>query len=144
MVKNRLWSGTFVCIFNTSFSKILLLERKDSKGDKSQEWGNIGGSMELGETPLQACVREAREEIGVRLKQNALKLVQIKKVPLSEPHSQVIHFFTTSIDERTPIELDSESNSYKWFDLEKLPSRLLDDKKDILRWRNMTLSDKNQ
>ncbi|MDE1870416.1 MAG: NUDIX hydrolase [Candidatus Micrarchaeota archaeon] len=145
MKKSKAWSGAFVCIFNISFSKTLLLERKSSKKtEKAEGWGNIGGSIESGETPLRACVREVEEEIGVRIEPKALKLVQIKKSDISEPQSYVIHFFSTPIEEGTPIKLDGETHSYKWFSLKRLPSRLMDDSKDIIKWRNLALSKKNQ
>jgi len=46
--------------------KILLVQRSQepSKG----AWGTVGGFMEYGETPLEALVREAKEELGVNIK----------------------------------------------------------------------------
>lgn len=35
-------------------------------------WGFFGGSIEAGETPLEAVIRETKEELGVRLDENDL------------------------------------------------------------------------
>jgi ADP-ribose pyrophosphatase YjhB (NUDIX family) len=41
---------------------------------KSKQWGLVGGKVEPGETPLQAIVREAKEEANLVLNQSNLKL----------------------------------------------------------------------
>jgi 8-oxo-dGTP pyrophosphatase MutT (NUDIX family) len=46
----------------------LLLARHAESG----LWGLIGGAVETGESPAQAAVREAREEVGLDLKLNAI------------------------------------------------------------------------
>lgn len=38
---------------------------QDRTGNKPPPWGFFGGSVEEGETPLQAVIREAREELEV-------------------------------------------------------------------------------
>jgi 8-oxo-dGTP pyrophosphatase MutT (NUDIX family) len=147
--RNKIWHGAFVCIFNKSFSKILLLNRnwkKKKREGKTWEskamWGNIGGSMEAGETPQQACVREAWEEIGVRLNLKDLVQVYVKKRPVSEPKPYIVCFYATTIDEGTKISLNDESYKFRWFNIEKLPKETLDKKEDILKWRNLAKTGK--
>ncbi len=43
-----------------SAGRVLLIRERDSG-----QWGTIGGAVELGESPLAAAVREAREEAGI-------------------------------------------------------------------------------
>ncbi len=145
--RDKIWHGAFVCVFNKSFSKILLLSRNWKKKKREGKvweskamWGNIGGSMEAGETPRQACVREAGEEIGVRLNPKDLVQVYVKKRPVSEPKPYVVCFHATTIDEGTKISLNDESYKYRWFSIEKLPNGMLDKKEDILKWRNLAMS----
>ena len=144
---NKIWNGAFVCIFNRNFSKILLLsrnwEKKQTEGklwEGKARWGNIGGSVEAGETPLQACIREADEEIGVKLNFKDLVQVYVKERPAPEQRPYVVHFYAAAIDEDTNIVLNDESYAYKWFDIENLPNETLDDKEDILKWRNLAMS----
>jgi len=143
MAENKMWSGAFVCIFDKSFSKILLLNRKNNKEwEDKGGWGNIGGSVEPGETPLHACVREAEEEIGVSLKPEELTLIHVKKTEGPTPYT--IHFYATCIDETTKITLNNESHQYRWFPLSSLPEKMLDDKNDILKWGQMAKSGHGQ
>jgi 8-oxo-dGTP pyrophosphatase MutT (NUDIX family) len=40
---------------------------QDRRGHRPPPWGLFGGAVELGETPLEAVIREAREELSVSL-----------------------------------------------------------------------------
>jgi len=40
---------------------------QDRRGYKIPDWGFFGGGIELGETPLIAVVREAKEELSIEL-----------------------------------------------------------------------------
>ncbi len=138
-----MWRGSFVCIFNNRFTKVLLLNRNWEKKKKerkvwegSPRWGNIGGSVEAGETPLQACIREASEEIGVNLGPERLVLVHVRRRPAAKPTPYVAHFYATTMGEGTRIRLNDESKGYGWFRLEDLPDGLLDDKEDLIGWRD--------
>ncbi|ULH14401.1 NUDIX domain-containing protein [Deinococcus sp. KNUC1210] len=41
---------------------------QDRRGHRPPPWGSFGGGIETGETPLQALLREAEEELGVHLR----------------------------------------------------------------------------
>jgi 8-oxo-dGTP pyrophosphatase MutT (NUDIX family) len=123
------------------YANILMLKRKHNKEwEDKGGWGNVGGSVEPGETPVQACIREAREETGIGLDPANLTLVHIRRVPHSEPYEYVIHFYATAIDGDTAIVLNDESSEYRWFSLDSLPDNMLDDKKEILEWRDIFAS----
>lgn len=53
-------------IFN-SRGQILIQRRSAQKDYLPGVWATHGGGMRAGETARQACVREAREEIGIRV-----------------------------------------------------------------------------
>lgn len=89
MTDRRFGLGVFICVFNRDFSKILLLKRNEEKRKKwGADWGNIGGKIELGETSLKACLREVKEEAGLDLDSQFLKLLFVKESPdfLEEIH----------------------------------------------------------
>jgi len=135
MVEERKFSlGVFVCIFNRDFSKILLLKRNEQKRKKSgREWGNIGGMIEFGELARDACLREAREEIGLELEPEKLKLIKVREMPqFSEIFHAVQFVYATIIDENEKIEINEESDEFKWISLDDLPDKMLDKKQDIL------------
>jgi len=56
-------SGVGIVIWRDD--KVLLVERKNPP--RAGEWGLPGGAQKLGETIMQAAVREAREETGLEI-----------------------------------------------------------------------------
>jgi len=46
---------------------------QDRRGHRPPPWGYFGGGIESGETPLDAVVREAWEELGVQLSPQELR-----------------------------------------------------------------------
>jgi predicted alpha/beta hydrolase family esterase len=45
---------------------------QDRRGHKKPDWGYFGGEMEEGETPIQAVIRETKEELTIDIKENDL------------------------------------------------------------------------
>lgn len=130
--------GVIICLFNKDFSKILLLKRNEEKRKKAgADWGNVGGRVELGEKLIDACLREAKEEIGIELNPDGLKLIEVKETPYMTDVFHAIHFvYAAVIDENTEIILNfnsvNESEEYKWFDLRELPDKTLDPKEHLI------------
>jgi ADP-ribose pyrophosphatase YjhB (NUDIX family) len=120
--------GVFIVIFNRNFSKILLLKRNEEKIIRwGADWWNIGGSIESREHSLDAGIREAREEAGLELEKNKVKLVEVKEMPNFSETYHGIHFaYATTIDESAPIKINSESDGHGWFSVDNLPDRMLD------------------
>lgn len=141
-IERKFSMGVVLCIFNRDFSKILLLKRNEEKRNRNKaDWGNVGGIVELGETLINACTREAEEEIGVRLNPKKIKLIDIKETPFFDETFHAIHFFyVTVMDEDEKIILNfngnHESDEYKWFNLKELPDKTLDKKQDIIKIAN--------
>ena len=144
MVERKFGLGVIICIFNRNFSKILLLKRNEEKRKRNgADWGNVGGKVELGEKLLDACIREAKEEIGIKLNPDKLKLIEIKETPfLTEIHHALHFVYATIIDEKEKIILNEESDEHKWFDLNDLPEKMFDKKEDIIRIRNKAIKEK--
>ena len=130
--------GVFVCVFNKDFSKILLVKRNEEKRKKyGADWGNIGGKIEFGETSIQGAAREIKEEIGLNLNPKKLKLIEIKEQPDYHPTVHGIQFiYATSIDEKEKITINDEAEEYRWFDVKNLPDKMLDSKKEVVKWWN--------
>jgi 8-oxo-dGTP diphosphatase len=93
--------------------QILLLHRPPhkSQGDK---WGAPAGKIDLGETPLEAIIREIREETGL-IKQPT-DLTHFNTVYVRYPDLDfTYHTFVTQFSERPVITINStEHSEYTW------------------------------
>lgn len=58
-------------------NEILLQKRSRYKRANPSKWGICGGKVDLGETPVEAGVRETLEEIGITLNRNDLKFLSM-------------------------------------------------------------------
>lgn len=138
-VEKRFGLGSIIYVFNKDLSKVLLLKLNETKRSKfGADWGNVGGKINLGETSLENCIREAEEEIGVTFKPGDLKLLYVKENPNFFNRVHGVQFvYATSINEQTPIAISSEVDSYQWFGLSNLPDRTLDTKEDFYNAVNL-------
>ena len=137
MENRKFGLGVIVCIVNRDFSKMLLLKRnKEKRKLNKADWGNAGGRVELGERLVNACVRETKEEIGIDLNPEQLKLLDIKETT-ENTIAPTVHFlqfiYATKLDKIKEITLNEESEDYAWFDLNELPERTLDSKEDLIK-----------
>ena len=103
----------------------LLLVRHTGHDDG---WGVLGGAVEVGESPAEAAVREAREEIGVDI-----RLVRLLDVlggadyqvnyPNGDRTAYVTAVYQATIINGSPAVSDDELTDVAWFAPEQL-SRL--------------------
>jgi 8-oxo-dGTP pyrophosphatase MutT (NUDIX family) len=89
-------------------------------------WGVLGGAVDVGESPAAAAVREAREEIGARI-----RLVRLLDV-LGGPDYEVSYLngdrtayvtavYEARIIEGFPVPSDGELSEVAWFAPGELP-----------------------
>ncbi|MGF6148267.1 Dihydroneopterin triphosphate pyrophosphatase [Kingella potus] len=100
----------------------LLLERADKAG----YWQSVTGSLEAGETPMQAALREVAEETGIVLAPENLHDRRFSTVYEIYPHwrhryaagvtENTEHLFSAVIPRDTPVRL-SEHTAYLWLPL---------------------------
>lgn len=108
-------------------NKILLTRRAPTQKIWPRYWHCVTGSIEAGETPREAIIREAWEEIGIRLSQ--LKLVttvSLKEKDIFNPQDifeSLELFFLAYLDEsQSPINSEPlKQDSSGWFCFDKLP-----------------------
>ena len=98
--------------------KVLLMRRSKLKGGN---YGFVGGHVDPGETPLQAIIRETREEIGVKLSRKHLKLQKV--VYRGKGDLQKVHIiFRTKRWKGTPETLEPRFCKHiGWYERKALP-----------------------
>ena len=101
----------------------LLLVRHAGHGDA---WAVLGGAVEVGETPAEAAVREAREEIGVEVR--LLRLLDVLGGPdyeVSYPNGDRAAYVTAAYEaaiiDGSPAVSDDELSHLAWFAPQDLP-----------------------
>lgn len=67
--------GASLWLFNHN-GELLIQKRAASKRIKPNVWSVAGGSVISGETSVQACIRETKEEIGIQVNEDELVLFQ--------------------------------------------------------------------
>ena len=89
--------------------KYLFLQRQDDG-----TWGVPGGKVERGESPLNAVIREFREETGIALKENSVGY--IKTVYISDLKKDFIfHIYVYSFDRIPEVVLSEiEHQAFTW------------------------------
>lgn len=96
-------------------NKILLLKRSDYPDQwMPEKWSLVGGGVEDGEKPDEACAREIKEEIGIDINiDDFVEKVVIQRNPGSVEHIFAYRYEGDPID----VELNEEHSSYGWFDV---------------------------
>lgn len=100
--------------------KVLLAKRKGSHG--SGMWGTAGGHVEFGEKPSDTVMREAKEELGISLKN--VEFLCCIDFYIDGKHYIDIGF-RAQIDKGVPKIQPEEVEKIervKWFSLDDLPS----------------------
>src|SRR6201986_89205 len=90
-------------------------------------WGTVGGAVDPGESPAQAAIREAREEIGVEIR--LTRLVDVlggADYEVTYPNGDRVAYVTAVYEPRVvdgvPAPADGELSDVGWFTREELPT----------------------
>ena len=122
-----------IWIYNSK-GEILLQKRAKDKDSYPGLWDiSVAGHVSAHETPENAALREMREEIGVELKTNELKKIDVRKDSLKIPeldwnNNEFVHVFLWRFNgniNKLKL-LDGEVESLKFISLGKLESEISD------------------
>ena len=110
-------------LIHTTDLQVLLLERADKKGF----WQSVTGSLEIGETPYDAAIREVAEETGLDARQYDLQDWQSCNDYEIYPHwryryapnvtQNTEHLFGLELPAPLPVQLAPDEHvRYEWVD----------------------------
>ncbi len=77
--------------------QILLLHRQNHRPE-GNAWGIPGGKVEKGETPLQAVIRETREETGFQFPEKSIEKVETLFIEYDATHHITYHMFRVKLE----------------------------------------------
>ena len=87
--------------------------------------GLPSGHVELGESPIQAMIREAKEEIGMVLKPENLTFATVM-ARKNQDRECVDYFFVCDASSRTITNCEPEKcSSWEFYDIENLPNKII-------------------
>ena len=116
--------------------KQILLQRRQNTGFADGLWDfSCAGKVEDGETMTETAVREAMEELGVKVTPNKLNFICLVHKHDESAHITFVNtYFICSEFEGKPTVCEAEKCSeLKWFDLDSLPDDLIDDRRQALK-----------
>lgn len=118
------------CFLERDDHQVLFLHRLDNKS-QGNTWGIPGGKVEKGEAPLQAVVREIKEETGLVISPDLIKHVGTVYITNTcrNQVSYVYHMFKASYNGTRAITIDSnEHKGFTWVTpSDALKMQLMDD-----------------
>lgn len=124
-------------------TQILLQERVNTGYMDGKYDAACSGHLEKGETLAQATIREAKEEIGIDVKEEDLKMVALIH-PYQDDYLNV--FFEAKEYEGIPeIKEPEKCDDLRWFNIEELPENIFVRIKNVLEniKRNIIYDDDN-
>lgn len=105
-----------VVIINEN-NEILLQKRSKCKKVNPGKWGICGGKVEIGETTLDAGIRETFEEIGIALNKSELKFLSTAK---NEKAHFTVYYVRKNVDINKCKIQEDELEELRYFKIEEL------------------------
>jgi 8-oxo-dGTP diphosphatase len=106
----------------TRADRLLLIRRQGSHGAGS--WSTPGGHLDVGETPEQGAIREAREEVGVDVADLDFVAITNDWFEAEQKHYITIWFCARQFAGEPMIASPREMTELGWFGWDALPQPL--------------------
>ena len=98
----------------------LLQKRSPLKRFDPNKWGLCAGHVESGETLDEAVLREASEELGLKLNINDLNVLDEKEIRIRENNSHIRKVYYVICNEENFKIQKEEISEVRWFDIDEV------------------------
>lgn len=119
--RNNVPSGCYISVAGVVIlnknNEVLLQKRSKFKRTNPNKWGICGGKVDLGESPLEAGVRETLEEIGIHLNKEDLKFLSMDT---DEKIHLTVYYVRKDIDVNECKLQEEEVEEVRYFKIEEL------------------------
>lgn len=133
MSDKKLYARLAVYLILENQKNQVLLLRRFNTGWGDGQFSLPAGHVEIGETVIQALIRETQEEIGLNLEELDIQLVHIQYRDPKHEDPRVDFFFHVKMI--NPVFTNREPHKcdlLKWFSQEKYPKNLIANVSDAL------------
>jgi len=132
-MKERFQNGIvadLLMIKNEDGKKKILLSKRKNTGYKDGEYELPGGHLEENEDLYEAMIREAKEELGISLKRQDLKIVHIMHHYTCKRMNFILEIEKSNLEPRI-MEVD-KCEELKWVEINNLPENTMEKVKIII------------
>lgn len=127
--KNGIVADLLIIKDQDNNKKILLAKRKDT-GYKDGEYEIPGGHLEENEDLYEAMIREAKEELGISLQREDLRIIHIMH---HYTGNRINFIFSTERDDLKPRIMEEEKcEELRWVEINNLPENTMEKVKKII------------
>lgn len=118
---NNIPSGQYISVVGVVIindnNEVLLQKRSRLKRANPSKWGICGGKVNLGETPLEAGIRETSEEIGILLNKDELNFLSMNT---DEKLHFTVYYTRKNVDIGECKLQEEEVEEVKYFKIEEM------------------------
>lgn len=118
------------CIIFDEQNRLLLQKRSDC-----EQWGFLGGLVELGESVEEAAIREIKEECGLDVEVTSLYGVYSKyfaEYSNGDKAQTIVHIFKAKVIGGELIKSNDETLEMKYFALKDVPPMFCKQHQDVM------------
>ncbi len=111
----------------------VLLQHRQNTGILDNMWGvSVNGHLEKGETIKECIIREALEEINIKLRPEDLKLVNLTHANFNGVEYIMPIFHTNKYQGKIKICEPEKCDKLEWFDINDLPHDIAQNRKQMI------------
>lgn len=115
-----LWRRTVSCWIMNEKGEVLLQKRTENKRRNPNKWAKTGGQVDSGENAEDAIFREVKEELGIEIPKEQIKIIEIRKSDDKNKRFAYNFIFVVNYKKEEYILQKEEVSEVKYFTIEDM------------------------